>query len=191
MLSRLSKQQQRPGSLNALKSASMSTTLESKVVFRARALSLGVTNNVVDLLAANGWATLGSYGYSCGWVPGATDDAAFKLDVLTPVLGSPVHPWAAPLRRLDYEAYSMSAADLRSKLERTATDPPRAMPAPEREQRLALLQQAIPGTLLRGPQEPANSMVDMLSQCLETGTLKYLSWLNCPSRDRACLCQSG
>ena len=34
-----------------------------------------------------------------------------------------------------YEAYCMSAADLRSKVERLATDPPRAMPVPEREQR--------------------------------------------------------
>ena len=37
----------------------MLMTLESKVVFRARAISLGVPPDIVDASVANGWGTQG------------------------------------------------------------------------------------------------------------------------------------
>ena len=63
------------------------SVIESKAVFSARAVELGV-GDLVEAMAERGWDTMGSFAFSSSWVPGAGDDAAFKADVLVPLLGA-------------------------------------------------------------------------------------------------------
>ena len=67
-----------------------------------------------------------------GGTPSQADDTAFINDVVVPVLGRDDHPKKAILRRVYYEAYTLAAADMKRKVERTEDDAPRKLPAAER-----------------------------------------------------------
>lgn len=159
------------------------TAIESKAVFQARAIAIGVDRPTLLLMEAQNWKTLASFGFSCSYVPGQTDDSTFKTDVLTVLFGAPVHPMAAALRRLYFESYTMAAAELKSKLERTGEDPPRKLPLPEREARFNRLASRLTGMKLVGPTEPSHALVDSIAQMIEDGTLRYIPWSECQSRD--------
>ena len=165
------------------------TAIESKAVFAARALALGIDAQTLTAMEALGWTTLGSFAFSCSYVPGQADDAAFKVDVLTALFGNPVNRLAAPLRRLYFEAYTLSAHDMKNKLERTGEDPPRKIPLPEREARFNKLSLRLKGVKLTGSSEPAHALVDTISQMIEDGTLKYIPWSDCQSRDKEIVSQ--
>ena len=156
--------------------------LESKAVFRARGLVLGLDDAVLVAMANLGWHTVGSYAFACSYVPGQGDDSLFKTDVLLPVLGSLNHPMASVLRRFYFECYTMAASEMRSRLERTSNDPPRTMPQPEREQRFQKISRSIPGLQCTGVHEPAHAITDKMTQMLEQNQLRYISWTECPTR---------
>ena len=165
-----------------LQAQNMATTLESKAVFKARARALGIDDAILDAMKNLGWNTIGSFGFACAYIPGQGDDTVFKADVLVPVLGAANHESASLLRRFYFECYSMSAAEMRSRLERTSSDPPKTMPQPEREARFREMARSLPGTDGTGVHEPAHAVVDKMIQMLEQGQLKYISWTECPSR---------
>jgi hypothetical protein len=121
--------------------ASMSSLVDSAAVFRSRCKQLQIPDAVVLAMEAKGWSTIGLFAYSTSYVPGAPDDSAFKKDVLEAVLGQASAPGAAAIRRLFYEAFSMAAAEVRAKSERS-DEGPKKIPVPERNarfQRLVLL----------------------------------------------------
>ena len=160
----------------------MTTTLESKAVFKARALALGIDGTVIDAMKVLGWGTIGGYGFACSYIPGQGSDDVFKADVLIPLLGAANHPTAPLLRRFYFECYSMAAAEMRSRIDRSSADPPKSMPQPEREVRFRELARSLPGTDCTGVHEPAHFIVDKMTQMLEQGQLRYISWTECPSR---------
>ena len=103
----------------------MTAILESKAVFQERARALGVSDVTFANMAALGWETLGSYGFSCAYIPGG-DDSTFKTDVLQALFPGPgPYPQGPSLRRLFYESYTFCAHDLKSKLDRSSDDPPK------------------------------------------------------------------
>jgi hypothetical protein len=161
----------------------MTASLESKAVFKARGLALGLNDTVLDDMDIFGWSTIGSFAFACSYVPGQGDDTVFKADVLIPVLQAANHPLASVLRRFYFECYSMAASEMRSRLDRTSSDPPRVIPQPEREQRFQQLVRLLPGMRCTGVLEPAYSITDKMTQMLEQNQLKYISWTECPTRE--------
>eukprot|EP00973_Karenia_brevis_P029720 4100523-Karenia_brevis.AAC.1 len=75
------------------------------------------------------------------------------------------------LRRAYYEAFTLAAADLRRKVERTDDDPPKRMPAPERASRISILEKKYPAMKLRGQLECSNQLVDKCYQMHEDNAL--------------------
>ena len=150
----------------------MSAALDSKAVFRARAVQLGLDDTALGNMEKLGWTTLGSFGFACSYVPGQADDAIFKADIVVPVLTDAAHPMSAILRRLYFESYSMAASEMRGRLERTSSDPPRVIPQPEREQRFQALVRSLPGMSFKGIMEPAHAIADKMTQMLEQGQLR-------------------
>ena len=90
--------------------------LESEAEFLNRLEELGLAAEQ-DVFVAKGWATFGKFAFSTSYVPGTPDDQRYVEDVLIPVLGDRAHPKAASLRRLYFESYTMTVAELRRKLE--------------------------------------------------------------------------
>ena len=90
-------------------------SIDSAAVFRSRALSFGLLASDVDALNARGWSSMSSFAFSTSSIPGqAADDVAFRRDLVVPILGTENHIRATLLRRLYFEAYTLTASDLRT-----------------------------------------------------------------------------
>ena len=57
-------------------------SLDSKALFRARALAVGLTAGDVDGIDAMGWATYGSFAFATSHVPGSGTDVQFLTDIV-------------------------------------------------------------------------------------------------------------
>ena len=89
---------------------------------------------------------------------------------------------ATLLRRLHFEAYTLTASDLRARVESRGDDGPRKMPREERQSRLNSLRRRLPGLDLTEHHHPAHHMVDVFSQMQEEGQLRHLPWQEYASR---------
>ena len=122
---------------------SSSMALESSAFFRERAAQVGVPQPAVDAIEAEGWTSMGAFAFATSQPPGMADDTAFRRDIAVPILGA--NPQLGPLaavRRLFFEAYTMVAADMRDRVERTDEDPPKKLPKVEREDRMTRVRTA-------------------------------------------------
>ena len=128
----------------------MASVLESEAVFAVRAGICGIDQTTLTLMRAQGWITLGTFGFACAYVPGAGDDTSFKEDVMKTLFGAGTHLQGPGLRRLYFESYSMCASELRGRLDKTADEAPKRLPLPEREDRYKKLANAVPGLRLSG-----------------------------------------
>ena len=80
---------------------------------------------VLDLhkqLCDFGWPTLGKYAFSSSYVPGQVDDSAFVKGVVKRLGLEEVDPRVAGLRRLFFEAYTVSASEMRRRSTRLNAD---------------------------------------------------------------------
>ena len=126
---------------------------------------------------------MSSFAFSTSSIPGqAADDIVFRRDVVEPVLGSETHVRASLLRRLHFEAYTLTASDLRARVESRGDDGPRKMPREERNSRLVALKRRLPGLDLTEHHLPAHHMVDVFAQMQEEGQLRHLPWQEYASR---------
>ena len=157
--------------------------VDSEAVFLSRCLLMGLSLADFNALKAKGWNTFAQFGFASSYIPGQTDDSKFVTDVIEAILGQADHPKSSTLRRLYFESYTLTASDLRSKLERTGDDPPKKMPAPERNQRYNALAMKLPGIELKGPHEPSHHLIDLCTSLLDDGVMKYIAWEDLSSRE--------
>ncbi len=152
--------------------------LESGAFFRERAAAIGLNDATVEALTVQGWSTLGEFAFATPQAPGASaDDVVFRRDVVAPALGEEPEPArVAQLRRLFFEAYTMVASDMRSRVERTDDDPPKKLPRVERENRIDAIRRRLPGARLTDEREPGASVVDAFTQMADDGQLRYVPW---------------
>lgn len=164
----------------------MASTIDSEAFFRGRMDSMGLAGPVIVEMINRGWNTLAAFGYSCGYIPGIGNEKVFQDEVLESLLGANWQTDAnSPrLRRLFFEAHTLTVSDLRRRAERTESDLPVRMPVEERAVRLARLRIRLPGLEVSGSLEPSHSLIDMLSQQLEAGVLKYTPWVSCTAREQ-------
>ena len=89
------------------------------------------------------------------------------------------------LRRLHYEAWITTSADMKYRLEKRDDDLPRKLPAIEREDRKQRLQKNLGfGLKLAGENEPSHALVDLAVEMVETDALKRIPFEKCTSRDQ-------
>ena len=92
--------------------------VDSTAVFEGRARTIGLTDDVIQALGLRGWTTHATFAFAVATQPGA-DEQAFADGVLIPVLGQADHVAAPKLRRLFFEAHTLTSADLRRKVDST------------------------------------------------------------------------
>lgn len=128
--------------VGGLPSEIMATLTESQAVFEAKLKDVGL-EAYKDEMARRGWVTMSAFAFASSWSPHSGDDQAFIQQVAQPLLGARDHADLPKLRKLYHEAYTIVAAELRSRLEgtqeadnRTKT---RKLPPVERKNRWAQL----------------------------------------------------
>ena len=113
--------------------------VDSKAIFRQRCLAVGLPTEVVDRLDLRGWNTFANFAHAPTATPGtAGAEAAVKV-VLDAVLGETPAAHEAALRRLHWEAWTLTAADLKRKVDGTDEATPRKLPVAEIGARLQIL----------------------------------------------------
>ena len=158
--------------------------VDSTAVFENRALAIGLTKPTVDALARRGWVTHATFAFSVATNPSAGDDQAFVDGVLTPILGRDDHVDAPKLRRLFFESHTLTAADLRRKVDASEQEAPRKLPPPEIAQRLEALQTRVTPLVIANVLEPSHQLINALVQCVEDGRIRYVEWNKCTSRSQ-------
>ena len=158
--------------------------VDSTAVFGNRALSIGLTNPTVEALARRGWVTHATFAFSVATNPSTGDDQAFVDEVLVPILGRGDHIDAPKLRRLFFESHTLTAADLRRKVDSSEPEAPRKLPPPEIAQRLEALQTRVRPLVIANVLEPSHHLINALVQCVEDGRIRYVEWNKCTSRSQ-------
>jgi hypothetical protein len=165
--------------------------IDSEAFFQARAEAIGISPAVLASLRQRGWDTLSGFAYSSGYSPGLSSDDDFVAAVIMPLLGAnhAVDPQAPKLRRLFVESHTMALADLKRKVDSSQDDIPTKMPTEERASRVRALRLRLGGMDITGAGEPSGRLVDMILQMFEQGTIKYVPWAACTSREQEVLHQ--
>ena len=158
--------------------------VDSNAVFESRALAIGLSAATVNALALRGWVTHATFAFFVATNPGAGDDQAFIDGVLVPVLGREQHVDAPKLRRLFFESHTLTAADLRRKVDATEQEAPRKLPPPEIAQRLEAIQARVRPLVIANVLEPSHRLINTLVQCVEDGRIRYVEWMKCTSRSQ-------
>ena len=155
--------------------------VDSAAVFEGRARSIGLTDPVINALGLRGWTTHATYAFAVATQPGA-DEQAFADGVLVPILGAADHPDSPKLRRLFFEAHTLTSAELRRKVDSKEAEAPRKLPAPEIAQRIEILQARIAPLIVANFLEPSHHLINSMVQCVEDGRVRYIEWARCTSR---------
>ena len=163
----------------------MSSTLESKPFFVARARAVGLNDTDIASLESAGVSTLAGMAFFCAYQPGTSDDSVLVAATAKAIGQDPV-PAATmvSIRRLHYESHAMYVADLRSKVVSTEDEAPKRMPNAERAQRYNEQKARLGGLILEGDLECSNSLLDAVMQQYDRDELKYIQLHHCTSREQ-------
>ena len=162
----------------------MASTVDSEAVFVGRALAMGVPQPAVDSILQAGYRSMNAFAFSANWVPGAVDDTPFVNAVALMLGAAPDGFTLSSLRRLFFESYTLSASELRARIERTDESTPRRLPVPERLARYTQQVLQLPGLVLRDELEPSNALVDATCQQHEDNMLAWLPWESLTKRSQ-------
>ena len=169
--------------------------VDTKAVFTKRVEELEL-NGLAARFDAAGWTTMGKFAFAPGITNGAPADEKFKEMVLDVLLADPAVPeetQAIPaIRRLWFEAYTITVAAMRRDVERTDDDAPRKVPKAEKEERKRMLKARL-GTAFKmeGETEPADILIDRFTSLADDGNLEWVPWTECPKRDQELTANKG
>ena len=159
--------------------------LDSVAVLKNRAKELGLSDAICTRLDDLGWNTYGKLAFASNYQPGQIDETPLIKLAEEITQTRPPAPDVLPLiRRLAYESYTLTAADLRSKIDRRDEDAPRKLAQAERAARHQSQASRLPGLDLSGELEPSHLLVDLVFQMTEDNQLKYVRWEQCTKRDQ-------
>lgn len=157
--------------------------VDSQAVFRQRAGQLQIPEAVIDKMIEAGWDTHGNFAHSACYIPGG-DETAFKKEVLEVLLKDSERSHIPKLRRLFFESFTMSTADLRQRCGQTPLEQhPRPLAPAERSSRTKRVMDRLTGLAETAAVEPSNRLIDRCCHMREQETLVYIPWAECTSRE--------
>jgi len=156
--------------------------VDSNAVFESRALAIGLSQETVNALALRGWVTHATFAFLVATNHGTGDDQPFIDGVLIPILGREDHVDAPKIRRLFYESHTLTAADLRRKVDANEQEAPRKLPPPEIAQRIEALQTRVSPLIIQNVLEPSHQLINAVVQTVEDGRIRYIEWTKCTLR---------
>ena len=150
--------------------------LDSTASFKARALEMGMSEALYNLLKDNGVSTYGAFAFICPYTPGQGDETVL-MDATEAVIRRVLT--AAEkivVRRLFFESHTMALADLKQRFEREDTAEPTRLPMPERIARLEAQKVRLPGLHYSSETEPSHKLVDTVFQMIPDQQISWLPW---------------
>ena len=149
--------------------------LNSTAAFKARALSHGLVQGIVDSLVSKGITSLNQVAYALTPPGTAPSEQALRLFINAEKPDDVTAGQLASIRRLVFEAQTLSVSQLKQQVEGGADSKVRELPADERRFRLAEQKQRLVGMELKGPLECSFGSYNMVVQMASEDMLQYLS----------------
>ena len=149
---------------------------ESKPVFKDRAVSAGLSEEVYTHLQDAGLDTLSKFAFASSYVPGAGDDSEFVKTMKTVLSRDATLAELASFRKLLHEAYSLVTQEMKQQLERSEDVHARKLTQPERADLYERQVKRITGLTLRGPLEPSDALVDVFCAMYEANRIRFVAW---------------
>ena len=134
---------------------------------------------VLQLIISGGVDTIAKFAFVSSFVPGGAE-TPFVAAIKSLLSRDPTVGELSVLRRL---SYSLTAAELRQQVERTADAPAKQLAAPDRADRLKKQKALYPGLSIQGPNEPSDRLVDRCVQIYEMNRLVHVPLNFCASKD--------
>lgn len=160
----------------------MSSIIDSNAVLVQRAVAIGISSLHATALTLSGFDTFAKFAFSCNYAPNAPDEQPL-VDRVTAIIGAaPTPTELGGFRRLFFEAYTLSANDLRQRVDRVEDSQPRKLAAPDRAFRYESQVQRLRGLNLTNELEPSDALVDRACQQAEDNRLAYIEWSMCTKK---------
>ena len=159
-------------------------SLDSEASFKERAQKIGITPEVLQELAEAGYTTFGRLCFAVTANPTQLEDSAVDSWIRSIFREAPTPYQTSCLRRLLFEANSLNIADLHARVEPPAENIVRRLPAAERAARAQAQQARLAGVVFTPDTTPANSLVDLFVDQLESDILQYIGPERCVSRSQ-------
>ena len=159
----------------------MSGSVDSKAVFKAKLAEKNVLF-LAERFETKGITTLGELAFSTSYMPGQGDEEVFKKEVLGGIVDVTIEREAklvGIIRRLFFEAFTVSAYNLRTQLERKGDEPPAQLNNIERlERRKAFeAQHSNRGpSYWEGDRKASDDMLDAYFSMWEQRDVVFLPW---------------
>ena len=159
--------------------------LDSQILFQRKVAELGISDETFAKMKAKGWLSLGTFAFCCSAAPGTDGSDGAAFDTLAKELAGEDKVAEIPgLRRLYFESWITSSAELKHRLEQRDGDPPRRLPdieKAERKKQLAALLRK--GMRLKNENEPSDTLIDLSHDIHETEKVSHIGWERCTSRN--------
>ena len=149
---------------------------DSKPVFKDRATSAGLSEEIYKHLTDSGLDTLSKFAFASSYVPGSGDDTEFVKTLRTVLERDATLSELACFRKLLHESYSLVTQEMKQQLERSEDVTARKLTQPERADLYERQVKRITGLTLRGPLEPSDALVDVFCAMYEANRLRFVPW---------------
>ena len=160
------------------------STLESEAAFRDRATQIGIEPRFIQKFVDKNFAAFGRYAFCVVYSPNHADEAPLRQFLTDLLEEEPVAEQMACLRRLFFEFHTMALTDARQRVE-ASPDPSVAtkkMATAERVARQKEQQGRLGGLVFTPDTIPANQLVDLFVEMVESGIFMYVKPEQCCSR---------
>lgn len=160
----------------------MSSSVDSKAVFEARANSFGLSGAVFNAFQAADIDTMSKFAFGCAFQPHSPDETPLTDMFRTVLTRDPTISELSILRRLWYESHACMVQDMRGRIERTDLDGPKKIAPAERASRLVAQQARLSGLVIKDDLEPSFGLLDRVCQQFDQDQLTYIGPDECGSR---------
>ena len=159
---------------------------ESATVFFARAAELGL-GDLKSRFEARGWCSFADFAFACSDFKNS-NPAIFEEEVIKPLVGEDVSR-IPKIRRLFMQSYIVGSAEM-ERYANPQADAKVNMHPEDRAARTATLTKRLNGFTVTNQSEPSFGLIDKFANMLQKGTVRYVPWEKCTSRDAEVLDES-
>ena len=157
---------------------------DSVTCFDAALVELGLTD-IKSKFADEGWATFNDFAFSSSDTSGKSTET-FEKEVVPKLIdldNATEKKLLARLRRLYAQSYIIMSSTMEALAKPQGVDERVHMSGPDRAMRLKALKDRLTGVKIVKQNVPSITLTDRFATILKTGSVKYISWERCTSRD--------
>ena len=161
----------------------MTSLIDSKAAFSARAEEVGLNNPVITALKGCGVETMSQFAFA-SQPPGQPIVEAQLIEYMNAALGTPIEKvQLMACKRLLFECHTLIMHSLKERVEQSDHTPVRKLNIAERESRQKAQAARLAGVRLKGELEVAHCVIDQVNNQIENRQLKYLPPHKCIKRE--------